>query len=79
MCSGCGVVGRVVSSAIRDRLFESSHRQFYFLSTVLNKCIVKDENKEKMPEWSNFTKELNVRTVCVCTGRASEGVPLWAS
>ena len=44
---GCGPVGRAVASDIRDLRFESSHRQYYLLSTVLHKLCRKDENKEK--------------------------------
>ena len=43
MSSGCGAVGREVAFDTRDPKFKSSHRQFYLLSTVLNR---KDENKE---------------------------------
>ena len=33
--SGCDAVGRAVTSDARDLRFESCHRQFYLLSTVL--------------------------------------------
>ena len=35
--SGCGVVGGAVASNAKDPRFESSHRQFYLLWTVLNR------------------------------------------
>ena len=54
---GCGTVGRAVASNTRVLQFESSHRQFYLLSTVLNKLFIKDENKEKRGwEWQFFKK-----------------------
>ena len=45
--SDCLAVGRAVASDTRDPRFESSHRKFYLLSTVLSKLHRKDENKEK--------------------------------
>lgn len=39
---GCGAVGRTIVSNIRDTWFESSHRQFYFVSSVLNELYRKD-------------------------------------
>ena len=39
--SGCGAVGRAVTSDTGDPLFESSHGQFYLLSAVLKNFIEK--------------------------------------
>ena len=49
--SGCGAVGRAVTSDTGDPLFESSHGQFYLLSTVLLKLYRIDKNKERGWEW----------------------------
>ena len=46
--SVCGTVGRIIASYTIDLQFESSHRQFGKLSTILNKLFFKDENKEKL-------------------------------
>ena len=55
--SGCSTGGRALTSNTRDPLFESSHRQYYLLSSVL-KIVLKDENKEKRSrEWPNFLRE----------------------
>ena len=48
--SGCGKVGGTVASVTRDLRFDSSHRQYYLLSTLLKSCIPKTEIKKKRPE-----------------------------
>ena len=49
----------MVVSDTTDQQFESSHRQFHLLSTVLNKVYRKDENKEKEAEnGPNFLPKL---------------------
>ena len=50
--TGCGAVGRVVVSDTRDPRFESSHRQFYLLSTVY-----KNEKIKRFWEGPNFFKK----------------------
>ena len=45
--NGCGAVGRVVASDTRDPRFESSHWQYFLLSTALKSCIKKTKIKKK--------------------------------
>ena len=45
--SGYGAVGRAVASNTRDPRFESSHRQYYILSTQLKNCIEKTKIEKK--------------------------------
>ena len=48
------VVGSAVTSDIRGLQFESRHRQFYLLSTVLNKLYRTDKNEDNSgPEWAD--------------------------
>ena len=51
---GCSAVGRAVTSDNRNPRFKSRHQQLYLLSTVLNKLLSKDENKEKRVRDSLF-------------------------
>ena len=58
--SGCGSVGRAVTSDNRGRRFESSHRQKFIY--ILNICLLstvywKDENKEKEAGNGPFLKK----------------------
>ena len=46
-CSGCDTVGGAVASDTGDSRFESTHKQFYLISTVLYKLYRKDKNIEK--------------------------------
>ena len=46
--NGCGAVGRAVASDNRDPRFESSHWQFYLLSTDLKNRI---ENAKIKGKW----------------------------
>ena len=56
-----GSAGRVVASNARDARFESRHRQFYLLSTVLNQC-GNDENKEESGrEWPILIKRKQIK------------------
>ena len=57
MGSGCGAVGRVVASNTRDPRFESSHRQYYLLSTLLKNFIEKTKIKKMSPGMAQFLKK----------------------
>ena len=52
--SGCGSVGRAVSSNTRDLCFKSSLRQFYKPSTVLN---LYRKDVKRVREWPIFKKK----------------------
>ena len=56
MGSGCGAVGRAVASDARDRQVESSHRQFFLLSTLLFKTVSIEKTKIKKKEGRLFGK-----------------------
>ena len=58
--SSCGSVGRAVVSNTRDPQFESSHRQYYFLSTEL-----KGRNK-KRPGMAQFLNKQHFLHVTKC-------------
>ena len=51
--SGCGSVGRAVTSNSRGPRFESSHRQKYKLNIYCQLYWI-DENKEKRPRLVHF-------------------------
>ena len=54
--SGCGSVGRAVSSDTRVPRFESSHQQTFIHVFTIN-CIEKTKMKKKRPEMAHFLKK----------------------
>ena len=61
--SGYGAVGRAVASNTRDPRFESSHRQYYILSTQLKNCIEKTKIEKKEAGNGPFFKK---KTTLAC-------------
>ena len=58
--SGYGAVGRAVASNTRDPRFESSHRQYYILSTQLKNCIEKTKIEKKQAGNGPFLKKTHL-------------------
>ena len=63
----CGAVGRAVDSDTRDPWFESSHRKFYLVSTVLNSYIEQTKIKKKEAgNNQNLTNKKKVGRILSC-------------
>ena len=56
MITGCGSVGRAVATDTRDPRFESSRRQFNFLSSVFKLCWKDEKIKKKRSGMAHFEK-----------------------
>ena len=57
MGSGCGAVGRAVTSDTIDLRLESSHEQFYLLFTVL-KAVSKRRKYKREAGFSPYLKKI---------------------
>ena len=73
--SGCGAVGRLVASNTKDPQFESGHRQYNLLSTVIMNCITKTKIKKKRLGSGNgsFFKKLIAQWIRLCLPCAALG------